>query len=167
MLTEILSFTNVYGGILQRGRMRRHAGLWTNPRMRRRLRSADPTVYIIGPRCDTPALEHHTVLPQRQPSRVDTTVMLCIESSTDEVYSDRISVVLISTHDILSHNLYAHVLVVLTLVWLSAQKKRFWNRDLNAGCWWLWDALGAISTISLCESRQWLMACLLTAVSLT
>jgi hypothetical protein len=51
-------------------------------------------------------------------------------------------IVTIDTSYILQDKSRFYIIAALTLWWLSTQVRRYTARDLNAGCWYGWDALG-------------------------
>jgi hypothetical protein len=67
------------------------------------------------------------------------------------------------SYHILSDRLYLYIVTVLSAVWLFAQWRRHVARDLNAGCWYGWDALGLAFVALLGHKRKWALACVFTS----
>jgi hypothetical protein len=67
------------------------------------------------------------------------------------------------SYHILSDRLYLYIVTLLSAVWLFAQWRGHVARDLNAGCWYGWDALGLASVVLLGHKRKWALACVFTS----
>ncbi|KAL1589488.1 hypothetical protein WHR41_01809 [Cladosporium halotolerans] len=72
-------------------------------------------------------------------------------------------VITIESYHILQDKLRIYIIVTLSLLWLSAQLRRYVARDLNAGCWYGWDALALPAVAFLCRQKQLAIACIFTS----
>lgn len=64
---------------------------------------------------------------------------------------------------VLSDRLYLYIITLLSAAWLFAQLSRYVARDLNAGCWYAWDAFGLVMVALVGQKQQWALACIFTA----
>jgi hypothetical protein len=64
---------------------------------------------------------------------------------------------------ILGDRLYLYIIALLSAAWLSAQLRRYLVRDLNAGCWYVWDTFGLASVALLGQKQKWALACVFTS----
>jgi hypothetical protein len=71
-------------------------------------------------------------------------------------------IVTIDTSYILQDKSRFYIIAALTLWWLSTQVRRYTARDLNAGCWYGWDALGMAAVAFFCGRKQLALACIFT-----
>ena len=64
---------------------------------------------------------------------------------------------------VLGDRLYLYIIALLSTAWILAQRRRYTTRDLNAGCWYGWDALGLALVTILCQQQRWALACVFTS----
>jgi hypothetical protein len=67
------------------------------------------------------------------------------------------------SYHILGDRLYLCIIGLLSAAWLSAQWRRHVAQDLNAGCWYGWDALGLVVVALLGQKQKWALACVFTS----
>ena len=82
--------------------------------------------------------------------------------TNEEPYIHEFTAIYGSYH-VLGDRLYLYIVALLSAVWLYAQWRRYTTRDLNAGCWYVWDALGLTVTAVLAQQKKWALACVFTA----
>ena len=63
----------------------------------------------------------------------------------------------------LQDEMRVYIVAILSLVWLSAQIRRCIEKDLNADCWYGWDALGLAVMAFLGQQQRWAVACIFSA----
>ena len=78
--------------------------------------------------------------------------------TNEEPYIHEFTAIYGSYH-VLGDRLYLYIVALLSAVWLYAQWRRYTTRDLNAGCWYVWDALGLTITAVLSQQQKWALAC--------
>jgi hypothetical protein len=86
-------------------------------------------------------------------------------SSTAEAIEDPFrlrKIVTIDTSYILQDKFRFYIIAALSLLWLSAQVQRYTARNLNAGCWYVWDAFGMAAVAFFCRRKQLAVACIFT-----
>ena len=83
-------------------------------------------------------------------------------TTDEEPYIHEFTAIYGSYH-VLGDRLYLYIIALLSVVWLYAQWRRYTTRDLNAGCWYVWDALGLTVTAVLAQQKKWALACVFTA----
>lgn len=69
----------------------------------------------------------------------------------------------VETSHIIHDKLRFYIIASISLLWLSAQLRRYIARDLNSGCWYGWDALAIVAVTLLYEQKQHAMSCVFTA----
>jgi hypothetical protein len=72
-------------------------------------------------------------------------------------------IIAIDTSHILQDKLRFYIIAALSLLWLSAQVRRYTARNLNAGCWYGWDAFGIAAVAFFCGRKQLAVACVFTS----
>jgi hypothetical protein len=72
-------------------------------------------------------------------------------------------IITIDTSYILQDKLRFYIIAALSLVWLSAQVRRYTARDLNAGCWYGWDAFALAAVAFFCGQKRYAIACAFTS----
>lgn len=70
--------------------------------------------------------------------------------------------VTIDSTRVLQDKLSFYIITVLSLLWLSAQLLRYIEQNLNAGCWFGWDAMALVAVAFSCGQRQYAIACIFT-----
>ena len=57
----------------------------------------------------------------------------------------------------------SYIIAALSLLWLSAQLRRYIARNPNAGCWYGWDALTLAAVAFFVQQKQHAIACVFTS----
>ena len=70
---------------------------------------------------------------------------------------------ILSSYSVLEDRLYLEIIAWLSIAWLFAQLQRYIARDLNAGCWYVWDAFGLAFVSLLAQRQKWALACVFTS----
>jgi len=69
----------------------------------------------------------------------------------------------IDTSRIIQDKLRLYIIAALSLLWLSAQLRRYIARNPNAGCWYGWDALALAAVALFSKRNQYATACVFTS----
>jgi hypothetical protein len=69
----------------------------------------------------------------------------------------------VETSHIIQDKLRLYIIAALSLLWLSAQLQRYIARNLNAGCWYGWDALALAAVACFIQQEQHAIACVFTS----
>jgi len=86
--------------------------------------------------------------------------------STAEAFEDHFrlrDITRIETSHIIQDKLRLYIVATLSLLWLSAQLRRYLQQNLNTGCWYGWDALALSAVAFFSKRNQYAIACAFTS----
>lgn len=65
----------------------------------------------------------------------------------------------IESYHVMHDKLRLYITAILSILWLSAQLRRYLARDLSAGCWYGWDAFALAAMAFFIGQKQYATAC--------